>query len=167
MNFKESGLQFEFDSNNCYRIELCPAANALGDGIKKAEFLCLQNQNLVVLEAKSSIPQETKDPARYAEFWQEIYDKLQNSLQITFLGLAGRHNNVRDELPENFKTIDWSALNIQLVLVIPDVPDQHLSPMTDTLRQLFTPLFHRLWRIKPVDIMVLNRDMAQRKSLCE
>ncbi|KEQ19726.1 hypothetical protein [Endozoicomonas numazuensis] len=167
MEFEESGLQFEFDDDSCYRIELCPAAEAVGKGIKKAEFLCVQENNLWVLEAKSSIPNETKDKVRYEEWWQEIYEKLYNSLQLTALGLVGRHEALGNGVPDKLIFSDWSALKIQLVLVIPDAPKAYLPPLTDKLQKKFQTLFLKLWKIKPNEIMVLNRDLARRKALCQ
>ena len=166
MEFTESGLQFEFEDDSCYRIELSQAAEALGEGIKKAECLCVQEDTLWVLEAKSSIPQERKDKKRYEEWWQDIYDKLHNSLQLTVLGLAGRHALIGAELPEKFKSSDLSQLNIKLVLVIPAMPAEHAMIMTSKLQSFFDPLFKKLWQIKSNAIFVMNEDQARRYSLC-
>ncbi|WP_067582863.1 hypothetical protein [Endozoicomonas ascidiicola] len=168
MEFTESGLSFRFEDDRCYRIEEAQGAIDVGDGIKKAEFLYIDaGNNLWVLEAKTTIANEHKSKEEFESELQAIYEKLYNSLQLTVLGLTGRHQAINEELPAEFKSTDWSGLTIQLVLVIPGVPPMFLPDLTDKLRKKFSPWFLKAWNIKEANIQVLNRDFAQRKALCQ
>lgn len=168
MEFTESGLLFCFEDDRCYRIENAQGAIGVGEGIKKAEFLYIDAENnLWVLEAKKSIADERKSKEDFYAQLQAIYEKFYNSLQLTILGLAGRHQAINEELPVEFKTADWSRLTIQLVLVIPEIPTQQLPVFSDKLRKKFSPWFLKVWDIKEANIQVLNLEYAQRKALCQ
>ncbi|WP_422134646.1 hypothetical protein [Endozoicomonas sp. ALD040] len=168
MEFTESGLSFHFEDDRCYRIENAQGAIGVGEGIKKAEFLYIDaGNNLWVLEAKTTIANERKSKEAFDAQLQAIYEKLYNSLQLSVLGLAGRYQPINKELPAEFKSSDWSGLTIQLVLVIPGVPPMFLPGLTDKLRKKFSPWFLKVWNIKEANIQVLNRDIAQRKALCQ
>ena len=65
------------------------------------------------------------------------------------MGCLKQNSIVEQELPSNHKLIDWQKATIQLRLIIPKIPNQHLPQITDKFRQ-------RLHKIKK---FFLNNDI--------
>lgn len=163
----ESGVTFGvFEANYCYEIEKSPALALLDDGIKIAEFVLLteDNNQLWVIEAKSSIPHPQRKPKDYDAFFADIHDKLLNSLTLTLMGTLNRQRGIYGELPDPMLNVNWAQAAIRLRLVIPRVPDKHLAPIQDKLRNIMAKTA-KTWRIKPFDIKVINERLARREGL--
>lgn len=160
----ESGVTFgHFTSDDCYEIEHSKGHNSLGQGFKMVEFTYLTNQKLFVVEAKSSIPRATNQP-NYDQYWEEILEKFENALMLQVMAYLRRNPAADTELPLQHKTMDWQQTSLQLRLVIPTVPDQHLPPITDKFRQCLNKL-KKLWNIKDTHIFVLNESKARQQGL--
>ena len=163
ITISESGLTFgEFSEDCLYHIEKSAYILTL-EHVKIAEFIEYRNNpqsnnQLLIIEAKSSIPKESE------QFWAEIKDKLLNSLTLLFTGALKRHPLIFDELPQNFKTLDWEMLDIKLLLVIPTIPTEYLAPITDQFRKELVTL-RQIWGISPLSIVVLNADKARQYHL--
>ena len=147
ISINESGVIFGyFLSDDCYKIEHSEGHKSLGDGFKMVEFTYLREQDLFVLEAKSSIPKAESQPD-YDNFWDEIFEKFENALPLQMMGCLKQNSIVEQELPSNHKLIDWQKATIQLRLIIPKVPNQHLPQITDKFRQRLHKI-KKLWNIK-------------------
>ena len=166
ITISESGLTFgEFSEDCLYHIEKSAYILTL-EHVKIAEFIEYRkkpqsNNQLLIIEAKSSIPKESE------QFWDEIKDKLLNSLTLLFTGALKRHPLIFDELPQNFKALDWETLDIKLLLVIPTIPTiptEYLAPITDQFRKELVTL-RQIWGIPPLSIVVLNADKARQYHL--
>ncbi len=162
MAVHESGLVFgPYAEQDCFIIEKSPALKKLGDYLKIAEFIVrlnLPRQALAIVEAKSSIPQESH------QFLQDIKIKLINALTLLFAAWVGRHRDMQAELPEHLKASDWQSISIKLYLVIALVPDQQLAPLTDKFRNLLMTEC-KLWAIPSHDLWVLNERTAKKAGL--
>lgn len=160
----ESGLTFgNFSPDDCYPIEHSQGHKSLGEGFKMVEFTYLSNQKLYVVEAKSSIPKPTKQPD-YDNYWDDIFEKFENALLLQMMAFVKRNPLAEAELPQNHKIIDWQQTSLQLRLVIPTVPNQHLTPITDKLRKRLHKL-KKLWNIKDNHMFVINEEKARLEGL--
>jgi len=166
ITIEESGVTFgPFSSDNCYQIEHSAGHRSVGDNIKIAEFVVLTDngKKLWLIEAKSSFskPDNRTD---YEKNIREIEDKLTNTLTLVLMGCLQRQPVIQKELPESIRDIDWSSLNIQLRLVIPDFPQTWLIPITDKLRQTMGPLL-QMWKINKMNLKASNKALAQQERL--
>jgi hypothetical protein len=171
INIDESGLTFgPYDSERVFRIEKSPTITAM-QGIKTCEFLLLcdlphpgQSQSLNLIEAKSSIPNPNQSAEKYALFFSELFEKFDNSLVLGLLGSLGRFDEIHTAIPDAFKNIYWPSLKLKLILVIPTAPITALAPLSDKLRSYFTRQ-QSSWKIHPLDIVVLNEQLARKHRL--
>lgn len=160
----ESGITFgHFSTDDCYEIEHSQGHNSLGQGFKMVEFTYMSGQKLFVVEAKSTIPRSTSQP-EYDNYWDEIFEKFENALTLQLMAFVKRNPLAESELPQNHKLIDWQQTSLQLRLVIPTVPKQHLAPITDKFRQRLYKL-KKLWSISDTHIFVINEEKARQEGL--
>jgi hypothetical protein len=156
---KESGAIFgPFEENSIFHIELSKAVGKLGSNIKKVEFVACLSKNggeskVLFLEAKQSIPRERN------EFFDKIRDKMLSSLILWTLAVVGRHPEINNELPDKLQSIDALLKQIDMVLVIPNLPDEHLNVATEKLREIMRTDTKK-WNIKSENIWVLNRSRS-------
>ena len=158
----ESGITFgPFEARDVYQIEHCPAATALGNGIKRVEFIvCVPTAepHFCLVEAKSSIPREQ------GTFWPPVIDKFTHSLLVWAFAANGRHTRVTPALPLRFQEAGWQGKRIRLVLVIPDAPDHMLPAFSDSFKQRAAGIV-RASGITLSDVVVLNMQRARTAGL--
>lgn len=157
----ESGVLFgDFDADSLFQIEQSEAVKKLGDGISKVEFIyrAENEHNVIFLEAKSSYPRDA------VAFFEEIKQKMLHSLIIWFTSVSGRHLNIKEELGQNLNKIKLLRKPIQLLLVIPKMPDDACVQASHKFRKSWD-VERRLWNIKDIDIVVLNTERARKKGL--
>jgi len=161
----ESELQFgPFDVNDIFEPERSPGIAALGKGISKVEFI-LHSKNkaahiVTLLEAKSTIPRETD------VFFADIKTKMLHSLTVWALAIAGRQNAIYHELPQQLKRSSDLKHTLQLILVIPPMPDHALVGATEKFRKMMQPEI-RLWSIPEQYVRVLNTKRVQAMGLVQ
>lgn len=159
ISVEESGIRFgPFHESDIFFIEQSPAVHALGEHVKKVEFAVRMptrrgDRKTVFLEAKSTIPKERE------VFFQGIRDKMLHSLAILTLALTGKHLYVRDELPTELGAQHVINEQVDLILVVPNAPDQYLYDMTDKFRTVLQGDI-RAWGISPQNVRVLNARTA-------
>jgi len=156
----ESGMTFDpYMGGHCFYIEKSKTYIKVQDGVKMAEFLLLRPNNTIwVIEAKSSSP-DPKNVTDSDNFIEEIRQKLSNGLALFLAMCLKRHNDVAEELPELFKSLDLSCTKFQMVLVINGHKDDWCIPLKDEL----TKVFHstaQIWALSPTPVVVLNDKMA-------
>lgn len=158
----ESGMTFgPFDPDRVFRIE--ESAFLCSKSLKVCEFVWLTPQdNLMLIEAKSSVPNPRKSPQEYDEFFVKIFEKLDNSLQILAAGFLGRNNELTQEIGS------LAAINplgperrIMLYLVIPGIPDEHLPPFSDKMASILRRQ-SQIWR---AEVRVINERLARKVGL--
>jgi hypothetical protein len=154
----ESEVTFgPFDPNDIYQIEQSPYVR-LSQNIKCCEFVLLKQNQLIFIEAKSSIPREQE------QFFSDVCEKFIHSVQLMVFGAIGKVAPIESELPNNLKTLDWSQCNFKLWLVIPTIPKQYLPPLNDKFKK-YLKIQCKLWGIRHDDIAVLNADLCNQLGL--
>jgi hypothetical protein len=162
----ESGVTFgEYFEENVYQIEKSKYVNNLS-GVKSCEFVLYKAKEniLFFIEAKSSIPNPNNSKDKYNLFFDEVVEKLENSMVISTLGINGKLPGVHEELTELMKNINWSLVSFKLVLVIPKVPTEILPQMSEKLRSMFVRQ-RKTWAISSLNILVLNEELARTNNL--
>ncbi|WEL53973.1 hypothetical protein PZ739_19325 [Pseudomonas kermanshahensis] len=156
----ESGVRFgPFEECDIFIIENSPTVSALGEHLKKVEFLLSMptsggKRKTVFLEAKSTIPRERD------AFFNEVKEKMLHSLATWFMALVGKHGDIGKELPEALSGQKLIQDQIDLILVIPPIPDTHLSDATDKFRAVMMGDI-KAWGILPSNVRVLNISRAK------
>ncbi|WP_243976551.1 hypothetical protein [Vibrio natriegens] len=164
VTINESGVTFgNFAQDDCYQIEHSLGHNSLGQGFKMVEFTYLSNDKLFVVEAKRSIPRASSQPD-YDNYWDEIFEKFENALILQMMAFVKRNQRAEAELPQNHKLMDWQQTTLQLRLVIPTVPNQHLAPITHKFRKRLHKL-KKLWSISDKHMFVINEEKARLEGL--
>ncbi|MBO1520438.1 hypothetical protein [Oceanisphaera pacifica] len=159
----ESGVTFgPFAQDTIFRVENSPCAARLG-GIKACEFVwwSASNNKLVFIEARASVPNPQKSLSEYEQYFSDMLEKFDNSLQLLLAGTAPRHTELVRELGPSMANINWQQADIQFYLVIPRAPREFLNSLTDKLRQTL----HRQLKIWRINIFVINEDMARSHGL--
>lgn len=160
---RESGLEFgPFDERDLFRVEKSPYVSRL-QGIKACEFAWWKKtkHQLLLVEARSTIPNPKKSPVEYDKFFSDIFEKFDNSMQLLAVGNLKRTAALSSELGDGISQVDWSKASIRLFLVIPQVPKEYLPPITDKLREILCRQ-HKIWR---AEVFVINETMARKKGL--
>lgn len=159
----ESGMTFgPFDERNLFKVEDSPFVRRL-NGIKACEFVCwngVTNQ-LVFIEAKSSVPNPRTSPEQFESYFIEMLEKFDNALQMLVAGVLIRSEELSDQLEAGIAQVNWSQATILFYLVIPDVPNEFLPGLTDKLRQIL----HRQLGIWKAHAFVINRQQALKRQI--
>ncbi|MDO6707706.1 hypothetical protein [Photobacterium sp. 1_MG-2023] len=160
----ESGVHFgPFNPSQIYQVEKSATIQGIS-GIKACEFIWWTNeQKLILVEAKASVPSSTKNIDRFNEYFHEIFEKFDNSLQALLTGSTGHSVHVRDELSADIRAMNWRTSKITFYLVIPEAPKAYLPDLTDKLKQVLYRQC-KLWR---ANAMVINKEMAQQIGLIQ
>ena len=153
----ESGLQFGANNNaDIFHIENSHIYKSLGDSVSTIEFILYkENHSILMIEAKSSSPQPSnrKD---FDGFIDEIYVKFAHSIDLFFSIIVKRLKDNHNEMPDNFKTVDYANAKIKLLLVINGHSIKWLAPISEALtRRLKMQL--KTWRL---EVAVLNNELA-------
>lgn len=165
----ESGMTFgPFPPDNCFHIEASDVYEALGEGVKMAEFLWLrtkgdQTATVWVVEAKTSFVR----PEPKAEFDQEIdkiREKLTNALSLGLAACLKRHPAAKVELPQVFRDMDLSSADFRLVLVVKNHQRAWLPPLKDKLAKALRPVV-KTWALLPSAVVVMNETGARKQGL--
>lgn len=159
----ESGMTFgPFAEPDLFELERILKSLNFGDHVSKVEFVvraATQKAGAVrFVEARSSIPRES------GGFLDEIRQKMNHGIAVWMGALTGRHPKVQAQLPANLSRVEHAGLPIACYLVIPDVPDDKLPPISDKFRQAMKSERH-IWAIRSEHIQVLNANKARKIGL--
>lgn len=159
INIEESGIEFgPFSKDDFFAIEEALQQKKLSSkGVCSVEFVVKNNNSLIFLEAKTSIPRDSDN------FFTEITEKFEHSL-IVFVNALLKRNNLQNDLPANFTVNDSSLQSIKLLLVIKSVPSDYLQQLTDKLRKSLKSV-SVLWSIEPQNIQLINEERAIKHRL--
>ncbi len=163
ITIEESGVTFgPFAADTLFHIEKSAHVQALS-GIKVCEFIwwSAEQSKLVFVEAKSSVPNRAKSPEEYEKYFTEIWEKLENSLQILLAASVNRPTTLGNELVADMANINWRQADIRLYLVVPKAPMEYLDPLSDKL----TGLFRRQLTIWNGSAKVINEALARKEGL--
>jgi len=151
----ESGLTFGgYCKDALFRIEKSEVRKNLG--FRTVEFILRHKDNeILMVEAKSSSP-KPGNQADFDEFIGEIYEKFVHSIDLYFSLIVKRLDGKTEEIPDFFRTADYSALEIKLLLVINGHAISWLPPIKDALKSQLKRHI-KTWRL---DVAVINHQQA-------
>ncbi len=165
-----------FEDDTVFPIEDSTLYQRRKQHVKMAEFLLLKKNpagegvpTISIIEAKLEVsPDETSDKAK--EIVASVAEKFFNALALTLIGIAGRCNAQQfEEIPNEFRNIDWDAANLRFILVIKNCSDRLLYKYRDSLsdasrtsdRKLPHHAVQSMLGIKNPIISVLNERLAR------
>jgi hypothetical protein len=159
---EEPGMIFgEYEENKVFHIEKSALYKSLGKSINTVEFILYNDpKNIFIIEAKSSSP-KPDNHEDFKSFITEIHNKFVHSIDIFFALILRRLEDINKEMPESFKTIDYTIINIKFLLIINGHGKNDLWPIRDALKKV---LYRQIktWRI---DITVINNIQARDMGL--
>lgn len=164
----ESGMTFgPYPKSRCFHIEQSNCYAAIQEHVQMAEFLLApdsrQNPAIWVVEAKSSTPRPETQP-NFEDFIGEIREKLINAFSLGWALCLKRHKKAEGELPDDFKTLNLSEIDVKFILVIKNHPDGWLPPLQEALGQALRSTV-KTWAFAPTSVVVINDAMAQQYGL--
>lgn len=167
--FTESGMTFgPFPEGCCFRVERSTTYKRIQEEVQMAEFLLIRtpvgaSPMVWIVEAKQSSPRPETQP-NFDKFIREIRDKLANALTVGVACILKRHPAAEAELPVLFKTLDLSASEFRLVLIINGHQKVWLQPLQDALRTAMKQTV-QTWSLGPSAVVVINHEDAKRLKL--
>lgn len=159
---EESGLSFgPFPPATIFHMEVAPLVSKMKPSVKMVEFVWSKGegsgQQLIFVEAKSSIPQGEEKLAAYME---AIREKFSNAVSLLLAIGLGRHGNIHDDsVSASFKGASLATAKVKFVLVVKGVPKEYLPPFNEQLQKCCKALM-RLFRVEAV---VVVNEMGARK----
>ena len=158
-----------FPEGHCFHIEKSNCYAAIQKNVKMAEFLLIPPNKsepvIYVVEAKSSSPKPETQP-NFEEFVDSTRDKFVNAFSLGFACRLSRHPEAEAELPDGFKNLDLSTVNVKFVLVIKGHKDEWLQPLQDALGLRLRSIT-KTWRLSPLSVAVMNEVHAQQRGLIQ
>ena len=162
VTISESGLLFgEYDESSVFHIEESSVYKSMGTNFCTIEFILRHKDNkILLLEAKSSSPKpgNTED---FDGFIDEIYRKFSHSMDLYFSLVLKRLDDPYSDMPEYFKTADYSAAKIKLLFVINGHNIEWLPPISDALREKLKRQI-KIWKL---GVIVINHEQADEYGL--
>lgn len=128
----ESGMTFgPYQPGRCFHIEKSNCYAAIQEYVPMAEFLLLRGSEedpvMWIVEAKSSTP-HLSNRTDFENFIAEIREKLINALSLGWACCLVRHRQAGAELPEGFRELHLSQVDVKFVLVLKGHQDEWLPP---------------------------------------
>ncbi len=186
IRFNESGMTFEFDDDNCFRIEDDPLVKNTQckstSNNMACECISFIDGHHYFIEAKQSVPRKLDSKFdgillngkpvpksweiydNYQHFLRSISKKFIDSFQILRSIIEGRHGKHRcDEIPLSNKHINLDELRFVLVVNFPpdkNVVKEELVSLTDALRNEMRP-FLKIWKIHDSAIKIVVPEDAK------
>ena len=162
ITIEEAGLRFgSYNAERLFHAERSGIYKSLGGGIRSVEFVLLSDSaEILLVEAKSSSP-KPGNQEDFDAFILNIYEKFTHSIDMFFSVILKRLEDRENEVPECFKSTDYSEAKIKLILVIDGHEEPWLHPIRDALiRELSRQI--KTWRLQ---VAVLNHAMAGKYGL--
>jgi hypothetical protein len=165
----ESGMTFgPYAEGACFHIEKSHSYAALQKHVQMGEFLLLRTDKrrppvLWVVEAKSSSPRPETQP-HFDAFIAEIREKLVNAFSLGWACCLRRHEHAERDLPEAFKELGLSHVDVRFILVINGHKEEWLPPLQDALRAALRSTV-KTWSFSPTSVAVLNDVLARQYGL--
>lgn len=169
ITIEESGLEFgPFEEDRCFEIEKSDLCARAQPGVKSVEFLLVRPgrrgvEKLFCVEAKSSAPRAENQPD-LQKYFDDIREKMLNSLLLFLAAHQGRHGAAVDELPAGLRALDLRTMKVVFVLVISTAEESWLPPLQDKLAQVLRSTA-RSFNIDPASIAVLDPVRARAARL--
>jgi hypothetical protein len=146
-----------FDASDVYIIERRRFGGSRDQYVKTVEFILKQNNELVLIEAKSKTSQE---------YFAETCDKMFDSLNKYFSFAAGRNN---DDKFREFTT-DMSTVSFHFYLVVKRLDMEYAEQANDkfgkALEERFSQSYINIWQLAiPQNAVVMSYEFAQSANI--
>ena len=155
----ESGMNFIAD--NAFHIEKSTLYATLGNGVRSVEFVCVKDDSLLFVEAKTTFPNPNNPSAENrAKFKKEAEDICKKSIHSLNLFLS-----VEVGVAEYMFTNDFvlpEKVLLALVLVIKNHEPQWRRPIKAELIAALPSYLKKIW--KPT-VFVINHETATKQQL--
>lgn len=190
MRFEESGMTFEFDEDNCFRIEDEPLLATIcsknsTQNLMPCECVTVIDDHHCFIEAKKSAPKGPngnvsdlmlngeKMPStwiaynNYQRFLRDISKKFIDSYSLLRSIVENRHGKAkRDSLPLFSKDLRFDKIRFVLVINLVNVDEnnvdrQLMAELSDALLNEMRP-FLRLWNIPDHSVKIALPGQARR-----
>jgi len=164
ISFIESGMNFgPYAEDEIFPIEKSPLYKDLGQGLMIAEFVLIRPgvngaEEVWIIEAKSSAPK------CFANYIEEIRQKLTNSVQLTLASCLKRHQQAGELLPARFLRLDLGACTFKCILIINVFRKDWLPPLQNALVKEMHSLVKTMG-FRPGSVSVINDDKARALKL--
>ncbi|MDR1961518.1 MAG: hypothetical protein LBQ16_04470 [Gracilibacteraceae bacterium] len=147
----------DFDASDVYIIERHRFGGSRDQYVKTVEFILKQDNELVLLEAKSKTSRE---------YFAETCDKMFDSLNKYFSFAAGRNS---DEKYREF-AIDMSAVSFHFYLVVKRLDMAFAKQANDTfaraIKERFSLSFINIWQLSiPKNVTVMSYESAKKANI--
>lgn len=188
IRFTESDINFEFDDNNCYRIEedvLVKNSNCKSTSNNMAcECVSVIDGFHYFIEAKHSVPRNTDGKVsdltlngkpipktwevydNYQHFLRSLSRKFIDSFNILRAITEKRHGQLRlDNIPLPDKKLNLDKLRFVLIVNFPfgtNIQKHELASLNDALKNEMRP-FLKIWKIHDSAIKVVLPIDANKK----
>lgn len=160
----ESGMRFgPYNTNSVFEIEKSQTLVSIGSGIKITEFILIRDNNLFLIEAKSSTPNPCSRE-RLDDFITELEEKFVNALCILMSIKSGRMSS--NELPQGFIDMNIETIDLRFMLVINGHKPEWLAPLKDKFEQKLLR-WKKVFAMKNNYVLVLNDELARRKNFIQ
>lgn len=165
----ESNMTFgPYPDGRCFHLEKSQTYIKIQHGVKMAEFLYLSMENgkppeIWVVEAKSSSPRPETLP-NFDTFIIDVREKLVNAFSLVWASCLKRDQQSYAELPEPFKILDLSQIEVRFILVIKGYPEDWLVPIQDALNMALQAT-RKTWFLSSTLVAVINDQRAKQKGL--
>lgn len=163
MTFDESNMRFQYEDESIYCIE---SADILAKikGCKACEFIALKDNNILVVEAKSSSP-KPQSQEDFDQYITDITQKFSDTILLYNAIRIGRHGELNlNEIPQNVREIELNNVNYCLYLIVHGHQLAWMQPIQDALKQSLKHLL-RLWNIPERNVKAINDEIALEKGL--
>jgi hypothetical protein len=159
---KESGLDFgKYEKSDLFHMEESLIYKSIKNGIRTVEFILRhKNDGILLLEAKSSSP-KPGNQEKFDDFIDDVYRKFSHSADLYFSIVLKRIKDRNNEMPEYFKSADYSTVKITLLLVINGHEIEWLPPICDALRVRLRRQI-KTWQL---GLVVINQKQASEYGL--
>ncbi len=189
--FNESGITFEFDDDNCFRIEDDPLVkkghHRSTSNNMACECVSFIDDHHYFIEAKQSVPRNSSGNVKnlqlngkpidktwevydnYQHFLRSISKKFIDSFHILRSLIEGRHGEERrNGISLNNKQLNLDRLRFVLIINFPadkSVSKESLANLTDALKNEMRP-FLNIWNIHDSAIkIVIPKDAKQKLNI--
>ena len=151
-------MKFSFSDEDVFRIEEDELVKST-EGIKACECVVLINENVALIEAKSSSPRIDNEE-KFQAFISSIRDKFSDSLQL-FNDIKGK-NKGEDaflRLPVNLRNSQLPSAAYKIYLIIHGHRLEWLPGLIDALRKEMKDVVKQ-WNLRDSNIKVFNEQSA-------
>ena len=153
----ESSMTFEIDEDMLYHME----KSALVTGtkyFKTPEFVCLRDERVVVVEAKTSVPKpESKE--NFKEYLMEIREKFANALALLNACWSKRNSEELSNMPEAMQKVTVLGADYRLYLVVATAQEEWLVNVNNAFKSELQILF-KTWKIQDTAFKAITKVKA-------